>query len=255
MLRPCREVLAVLAAVASSLAVAAAGTGAIAADGIGAVTADGAGAVRDRPQATDPAFEPIADVAGLPRVLLIGDSISMGYTIPTRRLLDGKANVHRIPVNGGPTTRGLEQLESWLGSSAWDVIHFNFGLHDLKHVDESGAMVDATAGRRQVEPDTYRENLTAIVRRLKRTGATLIWCTTTPVPEGSRGRVPGDELAYNAVAAEVMRQEGVEINDLYAFAAPRMAEIGRPANVHYTAAGSEVLAREVARRIEAALPR
>lgn len=247
MLRPCRVVVAVLTVVASSWTVAA--------DGTGAVAADGAVAVRDRPQTPDPAFEPIADVAGLPRVLLIGDSISMGYTIPTRRLLDGKANVHRIPVNGGPTTRGVEQLESWLGSSAWDVIHFNFGLHDLKHVDESGATVDATAGCRQVEPSAYRENLTAIVRRLKRTGATLIWCTTTPVPKGSQGRVPGDELAYNAVAAEVMRQEGVEINDLHAFAAPRMAEIGRPANVHYTAAGSEVLAREVARRIEAALPR
>jgi acyl-CoA thioesterase-1 len=50
----------------------------------------------------------------LPRVLLIGDSISIGYTIPTRKLLKGKANVHRIPVNGGPTTRGLEQVENWV---------------------------------------------------------------------------------------------------------------------------------------------
>jgi acyl-CoA thioesterase-1 len=51
-----------------------------------------------------------------------------------------------------------------------------------------------------------------------------------------------------------MADEGVAINDLHAFAAARLAEIGKPADVHYTPAGSEVLATEVARRIEAALP-
>lgn len=203
----------------------------------------------------DPALVAIEDVAGLPRVLLIGDSISMGYTIPTRALLEGKANVHRIPVNGGPTTRGLERIDEWLGTSKWDVIHFNFGLHDIKHVDDAGGAVDATAGHRQVELEAYRDNLQALVKRLQRTGAKLIWCTTTPVPEGAKGRVPGDEVAYNAAAAEVMREAGIEINDLHAFAMPRMAEIGKPADVHYTPQGSRILADEVARRIEAALPR
>jgi hypothetical protein len=69
-------------------------------------------------------------VAGLPRVLLIGDSISMGYTLDVRELLKGKANVHRIPTNGGPTTNGLKNIKAWLGDSKWDVIHFNWGLHD-----------------------------------------------------------------------------------------------------------------------------
>jgi lysophospholipase L1-like esterase len=202
----------------------------------------------------DPALAAIEDVPGLPRVLLVGDSISIGYTIPTRKLLEGKANVHRIPVNGGPTTRGLEQIEKWLGDSRWDVIHFNFGLHDLKHVDDSGTLVDASAGHRQVELDAYRDNLRALVTRLRETGARLIWCTTTPVPEGAKGRRPGDELAYNSVAAEVMKEAGVEINDLHAFAAPRLAEIGKPADVHYTPQGSRVLAEQVATRIEAALP-
>jgi acyl-CoA thioesterase-1 len=203
----------------------------------------------------DPALAAIEDVPGLPRVLLIGDSISIGYTIPTRKLLQGKANVHRIPVNGGPTTRGLEEVENWIGTSTWDVIHFNFGLHDIKHVNDAGASVDREMGHRQVELDAYRDNLRAIVKRLQRTGARLIWCTTTPVPEGAKGRVPGDEVAYNAAAVSVMKEEGVEINDLHAFAAPRMADIGKPADVHYTPQGSQTLAGEVARRIEAALPR
>jgi hypothetical protein len=226
------------------------------AEGVDVLAADAGPAVAARQSAKrpDPSLSPIEDVPGLPRVLLIGDSISMGYTIPTRELLEGKANVHRIPVNGGPTTHGLDQIDEWLGTSNWDVIHFNFGLHDIKHVDDSGASVDATAGHRQVELEAYRDNLRAIVKRLQRTGARLIWCSTTPVPEGAKGRVPGDEAAYNAVAAEVMQEAGVEINDLNAFAAPRMAEIGKPADVHYTPEGSRILAGEVARRIEAALP-
>ena len=73
----------------------------------------------------NPAFVEIQDDPALPRVLLIGDSISIGYTLPTRALLAGKANVHRILTNGGPTPNGLEHLTEWLGSGKWDVIHFN----------------------------------------------------------------------------------------------------------------------------------
>ena len=36
----------------------------------------------------------------LPNVLLIGDSISISYTVDVRKLLKGKADVFRIPTNG-----------------------------------------------------------------------------------------------------------------------------------------------------------
>ena len=89
----------------------------------------------------NPAYAPVEDVAGLPRVLIIGDSISIGYHVPLREALKGKANVHRPATNCGPTTRGVEQIEQWLGSDnsekgKWDVIHFNFGLHDVRHFDD-----------------------------------------------------------------------------------------------------------------------
>ena len=87
-----------------------------------------------------PEFAPVEDTPGLPRVLLIGDSISIGYTLPVRELLKGKANVHRIPGNGGPTTNGLKNLDEWLAGK-WDVIHFNFGLHDLKIGDDGSRQV------------------------------------------------------------------------------------------------------------------
>ena len=72
------------------------------------------------------AYEPVVEVPGLPRVLLIGDSISEGYTLPVRKLLQGRANVQRIPQNGGPTKLGLANLDQWLGPGRWDVIHFNW---------------------------------------------------------------------------------------------------------------------------------
>jgi len=201
----------------------------------------------------NPALEQIEDVPGLPRVLLIGDSISMGYTVPVRELLKGKANVHHPPVNCGPTTRGLEGLDEWLGEKKWDVIHFNFGLHDLKYINAKGALVPVAEGHQQVPIDGYRKNLDAIVTRLKKTGAALIWASTTPVPEGAAGRVKGDAARYNAVAAAVMKKHGVATDDLYTFALERLEKIQRPKNVHFTPEGSKALAEQVVKHVLKAL--
>ncbi len=192
----------------------------------------------------NPAFAPVTDDPSLPRVLLIGDSISIGYTVPTREALAGKANVHRAPTNCGPTTRGLEGLDQWLGDGRWDVIHFNWGLHDLKKIE----------GKHQVPIDEYEKNLAELVKRLKKTKATLIWCSTTPVPEGCKPpRTDEDTLRYNAVAKKIMDAGGIAIDDLYAFALPQLEKIQRPANVHFSTEGSEVLAKQVAGAILKAL--
>jgi len=201
----------------------------------------------------NPVFAPVTDHPNLPRVLLIGDSISIGYTLPVRALLKGKANVHRAPTNCGPTTRGLAALDKWLGDGKWDVIHFNWGLHDLKYMDDKGRLAPVEKGHQQVPIEQYEKNLDELVTRLKKTGARLIWATTTPVPEGATGRVPGDEVKYNAAAKRVMEKHGVAIDDLYAFAKPRLAQIQLPKNVHFTKAGSAELAKQVAASILKAL--
>ena len=191
-------------------------------------------------------FAPVEDTPGLPRVLLIGDSISIGYTLPARALLKGKANVHRIPVNGGATPRGVEQIDSWLGKGKWDVVHFNWGLHDLKYMAD---------GRKQVEPDIYARNIERLVKRLQTTGAKLIWASTTPVPDAqvTPPRKNAEVEQYNAAAARIMARHGVPVNDLYAFALPRLADIQREANVHFLPEGSRLLAEQVAAAIEAQL--
>ncbi len=207
-------------------------------------------------RAPNPAFAPVTDIAGLPRILLIGDSISIGYTLPVRAKLEGKVNVHRIPTNGGPSSNGLQNVDAWIGSSKWDVIHFNFGLHDLVYMGPDGArLVDPKlpGAHHQVSLADYEKNLTAIAEKLKATGAKVIWCSTTPVPEGSAGRVADESIQFNEVAARVMSKAGIPTNDLHAHAKAKLQEIQLPANVHFTPEGSAYLADQVAAEILKAL--
>ena len=204
------------------------------------------------------AMKPVKDTPGLPRVLLIGDSISIGYTVGVRELLLGKANVHRPLTNCGPTTKGVKELDKWLGDKPWDVIHFNFGLHDLKYLGPKGQNLADPTGEGSHQPlplADYEKHLKTMVARLEKTGARLIWRSTTPVPPGARGRVVGDSAKYNKVAAKIMKERKIAIDDMYSFCMPRLKEIIRPANVHFTPAGSKALAQQAVTAITAALKR
>lgn len=180
----------------------------------------------------------VQDEPSLPRVLLIGDSVSGGYTLTTRKLLAGRANVHKAPENCGPTANGLKKLDIWLGDGRWDVIHFNFGLHDSR-----------------TPAADYESRLRTIVARLKKTGATLIWASTTPRPaDGKEGPALVDAvIERNEIAARVMRDSAVIIDDLYTVVLPRQAEMQNPKDVHFNAAGYAFLGNAVARSIEGAL--
>lgn len=204
-----------------------------------------------------PSLAKVVDVPGLPRVLLIGDSISMGYTLDVRAMLKGKANVHRIPTNGGPTTNGLKNIKAWLGGSKWDVIHFNWGLHDLKYIQadpSKRADPKAAGSHQQVALADYEKNLAELVKTMQAAGAKLIWCNTTHVPAGSDGRVEGDEAKYNEAAARVMTAAGIPTDDLRAHA---LAKPGAqlPANVHYSPEGYHYLAEKVSAVIAEHLPK
>lgn len=208
---------------------------------------------------TGPAVPAQADEApagALPRVLIIGDSISIGYMEPLKKLLEGKAEVVHNEGNARHSGYGLENLDNWLGDGHWDVIHFNFGLHDLKYVDDKGQNAPTTEqGRIQVPVERYRTNLEAIVKRLKQTKAHLIFATTTPFPKELTNaiRKTEDLPRYNEAALAVMKDNEIPVNDLASFVAPRMAELQAPKDVHFTKKGSEALAGEVAKAIEAAL--
>lgn len=187
----------------------------------------------------------------LPRVLLIGDSISVGYTTRVQEALKGKANVWRVPINGGSTLVGLDNMEKWLGwRDKWDVIHFNFGLHDITRERDGRPDVSGTV---KVSVEQYAGNMEQLVTEMEKTGAKLIWATTTPVPEDAAGRLKGDEVAYNAAAAKIMQKHGVQINDLYGYILPRLDVAQKAPDVHFLDEGSQLLADRVASEIMAAL--
>ncbi|MGB8168005.1 MAG: SGNH/GDSL hydrolase family protein, partial [Chthoniobacteraceae bacterium] len=180
----------------------------------------------------------VPDDPKLPRVLLIGDSVSRGYTLAARKALAGKANVHRAPENCGPTANGLKKLDVWLAGERWDVIHFNFGIHD-----------------RATPAADYRQRLETIVARLKAAAKTVLWASTTPIPPDTKdGPAATDAIiAKNKIAAEVMQQNGVTTDDLFTFITPHLAKVQNPKDVHFNGDGYELLGQQVASAIESAL--
>lgn len=195
-----------------------------------------------------------------PQVLILGDSISIGYTPTVRNRLADLAFVHRpINRNGGAencegTTKGVGSVDRWVnaGRGRWDVIHFNFGLHDLKHVDATTRKIsNKPTDPPQATLEAYENQLRKIVARLQQSRAKLIFATTTPVPAGGVRpfRDPESVARYNEVAKAVMKEHGIEVNDLYEFANQRLETIQLPVNVHFSAQGSAELGEQVAEKI------
>jgi acyl-CoA thioesterase-1 len=191
-----------------------------------------------------------------PRVLLLGDSISKGYHSFVVEALKEEAFVTRPKQNCAGTNFGVTMIDGWLELEGgdWDVIHFNWGLHDLKRVGPDGKNSDDPKMGRQAEIDVYEKQLTELVTKITATGAKCIFATTTPYPKGvSPWRDPEDAARYNKAALKIMKEYGVAIDDLYFFCLPRLEELQRPRNVHFGPEGSEALAGEVVKSIRAAL--
>lgn len=190
----------------------------------------------DKVEGKETAWDFVQDDPKLPRVLLIGDSVSRGYTLPARKVLAGKANVHRAPANCGPTASGVRNIETWLGDGKWDVIHFNFGIHD-----------------RDTPIADYTQRLEQIIERMQKTGAKLIWATTTPIPDLPPKQTAASVVERNAAAAAVMKKHGVAIDDLYSAIMPHLVEMQNPKDVHFKSTGYNFLGETVAKAIEGQL--
>ena len=178
------------------------------------------------------AWDYVKDDPNLPRVLLIGDSISRGYTMPVRHALKGKVNVHRAPENCGKTANGLKKLDIWLGDKRWDLVHFNFGIHD-----------------RKLRPEYYGDRLEMIVERLKPTTDRLVFATSTPIAKRDERYIHGSSARSNKIAKEIMERQEIPVNDLYALMLPVLKKYQNPRDCHFTPEGYEVLGQEVAEEI------
>lgn len=185
----------------------------------------------------------------LPNVLIIGDSISLGYTPHVKQLMKGTANVVHNKGNAQHTGTGLSRLDAWLGEEEWDIIHFNWGLWDLcyRHPESKvQGRRDKVRGTLTTSLKQYEKNLDQLVRRLRKTKAKLIWANTTVVPPEEAGRKVDDDLRYNEAAARVMTRYGVTTNDLNALTRTFGSDLfTQPGNVHFTPDGYRRLAAQV----------
>ncbi len=181
----------------------------------------------------------------LPRVLLLGDSIRLGYAPLVAKRLEGLAEVVSPPENGGDTRTTLKLLDRWLEDARPTIIHFNCGLHDLKR---------GKGGEFQVAPEDYEKNLAAIAGRIRKATPYVLFATTTPIHDARHAarkaafdRFDRDVAAYNARAVKAMLGIGIPVDDLY-----RIVQDGDPAamlgadGTHTTTAGNERLADAVA---------
>ena len=176
------------------------------------------------------AWDFVVDDPRLPRVLLIGDSVSRGYTQSVRNALAGKANIHRAPANCGPTSLGVKKIDEWLGEGQWDVIHFNFGIHD-----------------RNTPLAEYSQRLEQLVERMKTTGAKLVWASTTPIPDdAAKKQTAASIVERNEAAAAIMAKHDVTVDDLFTTITPHLETMQNPNDVHFNAGGYEFLGQRVA---------
>lgn len=181
-----------------------------------------------------------------PKILIIGDSISIGYTPFVQEKFGDQAIVKHNPGNAQHTGTGLEKIEKWIGNKDWDIIQINWGLWDLcyRHPDskEYGNR-DKVNGTLTYSLDDYQANLDTLVTKIQKiSDAKLIFVTTTYVPENEAGRIKEDVQKYNKVAKEVMREHGVIINNLYKPSVSIHKKYGLgDDDVHYTPEGYEQL--------------
>ena len=191
--------------------------------------------------------------SALPKVVLVGDSIRLGYASRVAKLLDGKAIVVSAMANGEDSGNVLENLEEWVIREQPDVVHLNAGLHDLKR----------TGAAYQVPLPQYEKNLNEILHRIQQgTHAKIIFATSTPIIDRLHAarragfdRFEADVEKYNSAAVAVMKGAGIPVNDLHKLVEDQGREkLMAGDGTHYTDAGYDVLAAAVVNSITHSLP-
>jgi lysophospholipase L1-like esterase len=182
-----------------------------------------------------------ADETNLPRVLLIGDSITRAYYPDVEKNLDGKAYVGRLSSSAFISDPALlKQIEMVLSQYKFDVIHFNNGMHGWQHSEAEYA-------------HAFPKYLKIIQKYAP--GAKLIWADTTPLkvspnlPPDNQTQATDERIAArNAIALKIVQAEGIPVDDL------NTPMRGHPEyhsdNVHFQEQGIAIQAAQVAAQIE-----
>jgi len=206
--------------------------------------------------------------AELPDVLILGDSISLGYTPLVKEKMKGVANVSRPDCNCGPSQFYLKDMRSWVGTNRWNVIHVNFGIwdnHYLKGANDGldlywgkeitvqlapvakGTAIRALGYRIRTPLPEYERNLREILAFLKTRADRVVFGLTTPMPLWQDDDRCGRIVVYNELAVGVCKELGVAVDDLYSVAEKHLD--CQTDGCHYNDAGYGFLADAVVRSI------
>ncbi|HJZ91697.1 MAG TPA: GDSL-type esterase/lipase family protein [Gemmataceae bacterium] len=185
-----------------------------------------------------------------PKVILIGDSIRIGYAPLVAQRLAGQVEVISAEANGGDSANVLKNFDEWVVRAKPALVHVNCGLHDLKKAKKDGTY--------QVPLESYEKNLRELINRLRKdTQATIVFASTTPILDDRHAkrkakfdRFEADVKRYNETAFRVMAELAVPVDDLHAVVTHRGAEKLLGADgTHYTPAGYEALSEAVANSV------
>ncbi len=182
------------------------------------------------------------------RIFLIGDSIRVGYDEYVREQMAGEALLYWPEDNARFVSYTLRYIHEWAAhdcrADEIDIVHWNNGLWDTLHL--CGDEV-------QTDEEGYRLGLRQIIKRLRTVfpKARIVFALSTCVVEEyyDRAQYWRENAAverYNAIAREVMAEEGVAIDDLYAVSKALPLEWHAPDGTHYTAEGYRALGQAVA---------
>lgn len=175
----------------------------------------------------------------LPRVMLIGDSITRAYFPAVEEQLKGKAYVSRIATSKAIGDAALlAEIGTFLQQAHADVVHVNIGMHGWAYSEEDYA--------------TYFPALLAAIRK-NAPGARIVWASTTPVRMDREGGATNARIVErNRIARAKAASEGIPVDDLHALMLPHPDM--HSDDVHFSKEGSALLAGQVAREVSKLLP-
>ena len=183
------------------------------------------------------------------KLVLIGDSIRMGYENEVKKLLADKVEIFAPVENGGNSRKVKSKLDEWVIDQSPDILHINCGLHDIKREFGSGEVA--------VSLSEYKTNLQYILTAVSSKVETVIWATTTPVNSEWHRKNKGfdrfstDVSDYNQVSVSLSDDLGIHVNDLHQL----IMNIGVNEcllldGVHFNQSGSVHLGQAVAKAIQ-----
>ncbi|HEY3333487.1 MAG TPA: SGNH/GDSL hydrolase family protein [Capsulimonadaceae bacterium] len=180
----------------------------------------------------------------LPRVLLIGDSITRQYYATVAQGLRGTASVSRVSTSRSVGDPGLvDELAPTLKAYKWDIVHFNNGMHGWGYTEDE-------------YKKAYPDVIAAIAKLAP--GAKIIIALTTPIvdgPDKSTANPRTDRvIARNAAASAFAASKNLPVDDLFAIANghPEYFDGG---GIHFNPTGVPLEGAQVVAAITPLLPK